>query len=618
MLPTPLLFSMAALLGPSASYPTTHPDGIYELSEVQVGDRGVGYTVFRGDRIETFEVEVLGILEGFLGPGEDVILARLHGPRIEFTGVISGMSGSPVFVDDRLVGAVGYRFGQFSKEPIAGITPIRRMLAAAEVDASDGPSPMGSVSTRSGLTPNQLRGRAPVPGLELPSVTSLNGAHPIGSPFSVHGLRPEATAWLAERLDGWPGVGPVSGGGASRFAHQLASAPPSERMSATGDSKTPGGVPDLAIVPGGPVTAMLVKGDIKISALGTVTYVHGDQVLAFGHPFVGFGHVGYPLATASILNTVASETGSYKQFVPAREAGVVLQDRLTGIAGKLGGRAATVPLTLTVRQPGRAPDETTRVEIVDDPVWLPLMTESVVLSALSGRIDSAPGGSIDLKAEYRVSDRSVTIEERFSLPAPAPVAAFAANDVGSVVGILSRNDLEPAHFSSIDIEATLRPRVEIFEVQNVVPESVDAEPGGTLGLDVHLLSYRGDPVRKRVEVAIPEDARGDLEVFVGGASAVERREAGRRVPRSLDDLLGIFADRKTSGRLYAKVFRKTPGVSIPGQSFPFAPPSMQAFLTADQTSRRLGDASGPETSVPFDGVVRGSFKLNVNCRSAFR
>jgi hypothetical protein len=594
--------------------PVTSRDAIYELSEVRPGDRGVGYTVYQGDQVEPFDVEVLGIMEDMLGPGEDVILTRLSGARIEFTGVISGMSGSPVFIDDRLVGAVAYRFGQFSKEPIAGITPIRRMLAA---DAFPGrppaPPARAVVSLAGGLTPRDLRGRGRLDAIGVPMSAAVGGgAEPIAAPLATQGLRPAAAARLAEHLRGWTSVGPVT----TAFGAGAAAAPaPADGRPAAGNGA--GRVPALPIVPAAPIAALLVKGDIKIAAIGTVTYVDDDQVLAFGHPFVGFGPVSYPLATASILNTLASEAGSYKQGIAAREVGVISQDRLTAITGRLGAMARTVPVTVTLTKAGLSRPHVTQVEIVDDPVWLPIMVESVVATAISGRLDDAPGGTVDVRARLSLTDRGLTLEDRFSIPAPASVAAFAARDVASAVGILARNDIAPVRFDSIDVEARVGSEVQMLSIRDVQPDTWSVRPGSRLGLSVHMMSYRGEPVVKRVEVPIPARACPELELFVGGAQEREARLNGRRFPRSLDDLLGLLAERRSSDRIYVERLSSKGAVIVPGERFDAPPPSIQPLLNAQRPSRRVDDAHGRGVSVSMPGVVQGSVKLELQCRGAW-
>lgn len=592
-------------------FPVTTSASIYELDEVQRGDRGLGYTVFTGDEVEPFEVEVLGIMEDMLGPGRPVILARLSGERIEFTGVISGMSGSPVYIDGRLVGAVAYRFGSFSKEPIAGITPIRSMIAAR-----GGPArarPVRRVS-REGLPVAALHGRdaswlSPLESPDREATSPAARLAPIASPLSVSGGAPGAQQVLASRLTGVPGLGAAVATGHA----------PIRGLSANEPGRV-GGVTALEIAPASPIAALLVKGDLNIAAIGTVTFVEGEEVLAFGHPFVGFGKVAFPMATAGILNTLASEAGSYKQGIAATEVGTISDDRLTAISGRLGEAADTVPVVVRFTD-ATGQTETTRVEIVADPFWLPMMLEAVVSSALEGRLDLDVGGTVESEMRISVGDRGLELQQTHSAPAPVRVTAAVGLELGTIAAVIARNDLQEPRFERVELEARYSTDVRVAEIIRVVPDRLTVAAGQSVGADVYLRDYRGDVRVERIAVPVPRGASGSMELFVGGGFAFDRkleRTMGRARPTTFDGLLALIQERRPAHQLTAGLFVEADGLTVGARKLP-APPPTWAQLFEETAGEPVSRGSGSllaQTSREVPDVLDGSASVEIRVRTS--
>jgi hypothetical protein len=579
-------------------FPVTSEAQIFELDDVRPGLRGTGYTVFRGPRPEPFGVRILGVMEDMLGPGEDVILARLEGERIEFTGVISGMSGSPVYVDGRLLGAVAYRFGSFAKEPIAGITPIRSMLQADQAAGLDGAPGRARRMTRpissKGLSPEDLHGRNEA-FIDLPARPSPGrDAEAIADPLSTSGVRGPALGVLRKRLAGV--FGPISPGGGPLRSPGL-----SDNQSAEA-----GRVVAPPIAPGSPIAAVLMKGDMNVAAIGTVTFVDADRVIGFGHPFLGFGQVAFPMATAAILNTLASDAGSYKQGTPALEVGAIRNDRLTAIAGRLGSQVGTVQVEVWTRLDGGQP-ERVAVEIVDEPTYLPVMTEVVVASALTGRIDLEAGGTVDLLARIQVSDRTLEVRQRHAAPPPFPVAALAARDVAAVTGIIARNDLEEPRFDEIHVEVRARKDVKLLELMELSIPRRAVQPGEQIAGHAVLQDYRGRPVRMPFEVRVPAWARGTIRLVAAGGFELDRHLDRPLRPASLDDILGALADRRSNDRLYVAIVDGRTGVQRRGERYEAAPASLRTVLEAtnDGVVQTFGNVLGPVQQVDSDAMIRG-------------
>lgn len=601
-----------------AGYPVTSPRAIYKLSEVKVGDRGVGYTVFTGAEVKPFQVEVLGILTGMLGPHRDVILTRLSGPEIEFSGVIAGMSGSPVYIDGRLVGAVAYRFGSFSKEPIAGITPIESMLDVYR-DPQIGPAEIagsGAAGPKISLTALRSRElRAPTPVTARPALQGPYDPQPIETPIMLSGFSPDAVADLKARLDD-RGFMLTAPGGTSPTPspRALGRALKNELTIAGGQRAAP-------IAPGAPIAAVLMRGDLNAAATGTVTFLDGKQVLAFGHPFFGYGHVAFPMATAAILNTLASLAGSYKQAATGIEVGIIEHDRLTAIGGALGRVAPMVPARIAVSlDRAGAPSATilTQVEIADHDLWLPVMLGSAIASATSGRLAAEAGGTIDARAVIKVGDRALELRDTYSTTPPSRPGLLFAQDMLGLLSMIRNNGIAEAEVKGIEIEVRNRAAIELAWIDEVVPDRTVVAPGETARFRARIRPYRAEPISVTIDLPIPIDAKDEAEVVIGGAVELDHRDAavyGDRAPEDLDDILGILAERRPGRGLYGRVYLKRPGVRSSAELYSSLPPSQRLTLT-ERTGLRhqvTSEALGPALRIDQPRVIIGqtSIKLRI-------
>jgi hypothetical protein len=608
------LLSAAPPVAFQDGFPVTRRDQIFPHTELKRGDLGIGYTVFAEDQLRPFQVEVLGIMRGMLGPGQDVVLTRLSGPEIEKTGVIAGMSGSPVYFDGKLLGAVAYRFGAFTKEPIAGITPISGMLgvAGATVDPPLVQSWGGRGAAR-GVSTLALRERSLAPrGVRAQRAVASAEARPIDTPLVVSGLEPEALNDLREALAG-TGLVPVAGGGSGK--RRPSSAGP--RTVSTNQADQAGAVKAAPIAPGSPIAALLMTGDVDIAAIGTVTMVEGDQVYAFGHPFLGGGHVDLPMATASILNTLASEAGSYKQGAPAREVGVVRHDRLTAIAGTLGQSARLVPVQVTLRRPG-AKEEllSAQVEIVESPDWLPVMLETIIGSVAARRLGYEPGGTVELLARIEVDGRTLEIRDTYAAPPPLRISAFAARDVANLVAMIADNELVPTKVSRITVDLTTTAEVQLATLIAARPARTRVKAGTTLPIYATLRPFRGPDRNVVLSLPIPKDVEGPLSIEVGGGVEIDRRDAqvwGERFPANLDELLGILSERRQGRALHARSYPARLGARAGAELYLSLPPSQRATLLSQEgpTQKPLTESLGEAATLPLDLVVFGNVPFEV-------
>ncbi len=342
-----VLFAPALLSAQTAPDRATQPagpptgGGFFPLSEVHRGLTGTAWTVFTGTTPEPMQVEILGVLRGVRGPGHDMILAQLHGAKPEYTGVVAGMSGSPVYIGNRLLGSLSFRIGQFTRDPIVGITPIQQMLEVRDLPTSEGPGTKG-LGTGAQLlqTPNQETMQA------------------METPLVMGGFAPEAIRLWQQKMSG-TGLETVAAGGmggASESASDADAAPSAQAIA--------------SIVPGSAVSMQLVRGDLEIAATCTVTYVDPKQLLACGHPVLQAGPVSLPMTTAEVVTTVASPLNAFKVVNTGAAIGAFNEDRDAAIRGVFGARARMIPVHIRVHGSGlggkpRSQERKVNVEILD-------------------------------------------------------------------------------------------------------------------------------------------------------------------------------------------------------------------------------------------------------------
>ena len=351
----PLLALSVSLLGSVLIAQTSQPT--IPVSQIHAGMRGVAYTVFQGVKPEPMDVEVLGVLHNVNGPKGDIILVRLHGQKPEYTGVVAGMSGSPVYLDGKLAGALAFRIGEFSKEPIAGVTPIADML---EINALD-KSPTEEASASKPAITNAA-GKTAAPGVSssIPgSVESLAQLlKPIDAPLVFNGFSEDAVRQFAPQFAS-AGIVPVMGAGSVSEAKQ----------------------PE-PLEPGSAVSAILVRGDMDIAATCTVTYIDPQRLLACGHPLLQFGSVDLPMNKAEVLATLPSPLNAFKIVNTTERAGVFVQDRHTGILGVFGKQPDMIPVTLTIH--GGSGMKEFHYEVLNNPRLSPVAMMATVFNALHG------------------------------------------------------------------------------------------------------------------------------------------------------------------------------------------------------------------------------------------
>jgi hypothetical protein len=587
------------------------PPPMLPISEVRPGMVGVGRTVFEGSRIEEFRVEVIGVLEN-TGPRQSIILARLSGGPLANTGVMSGMSGSPVYVDGRLMGAVAYAF-PFAKEPIAGITPIQEMIDATKTDAPRAASARfpGLRASNGGLalpldrealmaavqrplqplavSAGRLRAGA------LPDGVS-GGLVPISVPLSFSGFDPGVLALAREAFAG-SGFLPVSGTAAAGTTPAL---PALEAGSAVGVS--------------------LIEGDLDVSATGTVTHVEGDRVYAFGHPFYNLGPTQFPMRKAFVHAPFPSVYQSWKITTPGEAVGTVDQDRTTAIAGRVGRSPRMIPVEVRMIT-SRGIAKTYSFRLVDDELFTPVLAFMSMASVLQGSERAFGTASIDVEATMELNGRSpVTVRDLFTEEQPAiKAAALVAGPLAYLMG----NDFEPVRLDRLRIDVRSHETNQSATLRRVwVDRAGPLRAGTTVPLKLLIRTYRGEEKVETIPLAIPENApAGTYTLLVADGDAftrveqAEMRQAFR--PQDVDQLIRAINGLRRQNHVYARLTRPDEGAFIAGEHLPSLPPSVMSVLGGpdqDPGVVALRTAAVWQFDLPIGHALTGARYLTLNIR----
>src|SRR5580693_6489904 len=402
------------------------------VDQIHAGMRGYALTVFEGAKPERMDVEVLGVLHNANGPKGDMILVRLHGTKVEYTGVVAGMSGSPVYLDGKLAGALAFRIGEFSKEPIAGVTPIADML---EINALDKSLADETAAIKPAVTNAAGKTASPGDGAALPDPVQnfTDYLKPIETPLVFNGFSEDAVRRFAPQFAS-AGIVPVMGAGS------------------VSEEKQP-----EPLEAGSAVSAILVRGDMDIAATCTVTYIDPQRLLACGHPLLQFGSVDLPMNKANVLATLPSPLNAFKIVNTTEQAGVFVQDRHTGIMGVFNKQPDMIPVTLTIHGGNGAPERDFHFEVLNNPRLSPVAIMATVFNALHGmneygeEITYRLNGSIDVRGFPEVSLKNMFVPTENGQPA----AMAAAMSLGERFGRIYDNPYNAPAVNSVKLDFDL-------------------------------------------------------------------------------------------------------------------------------------------------------------------
>lgn len=548
---------------------------LFPLEDLKPGMKGVARTVFSGSEPQEFNLEILGVLNGYTGPRQSTIIAKLSGTNVDRTGVFAGMSGSPVFIDNKLVGAIAYSF-PFSKEPICGITPIKQMIDIFEQGDKKPRATEARAVSFSSLAradwkpalPKQSIGASSLiaPVASNSALAPLMGQQiqPIATPVVFSGIKQETLSLFNAQLTE-SGLLPVSGVGGA------ASITPLEKYDAN------------TLLPGSSVTVQLARGDYSIAAAGTVTYRDGEKIYAFGHPFLSLGGADMPMTESSVVIVIPNTFNSFKLAVPGRMVGAISQDRATGVYGQLGHAPKMIPVKLNLHT-SRGQDEQFTYEIVSDEFLTPLLLNLTVFNSITARERSVGEATISVDGSIMIDGQSpIAIQRRFS---SGNAAVLASGAVASPTSSLLGSGFDNVNISGINLNIVSSEDKNAATLERISLDRTEVGRGENVEIQAYVRTDSGKQFVERIPVQIPADApSGQLMITVGdGATLQESSSAKSFVPRELGQLVDAINKTKKNDRLYLRLLRPAPGVVIGSNELPNLPPSMVATLNNERTS----------------------------------
>ncbi len=573
-------WAQTASIVPITGYSATPPKEtvIFPLSQVHRGLRGVAYTVFEGVNPEPMEVEVLGLLKNARGPGEDMILGRLHGAKPEYTGVVAGMSGSPVYIDGKLMGALSFRIGQFSKEPICGITPIEEMLEVKDGEA-------GSTGKKTAVRAD---------GREIT---------PIETPLVFGGFTQETIDRFGDRFRAL-GLTPVAGLGGS-----------------DPEMKQP-----EPLIPGSAVSAILVQGDLSMAGTCTVTYVDATHLLACGHPITQFGRVAMPMTKATVLATLPSPLNAFKIVDTTETVGAFTEDRNSAILGRFGQRARMIPVSIEISRASRSspPPRQIRLEVLDNKELTPSAMLVSVFQSLQQTNQASAEVSYRLSGELTVEGHpAVKLEGIMTANELNPAAINTALYINDRFGRVYANPAEQPFVTGLHLNVEAIDEVRTAALEQVRLGRVEVHPGESLVLEATIHPFRSAATTLRIPVTIPADtAPGDLRLVVGDAAMTDRLRlpagnGGQGHPVALGDVIDQMNRGHANDALYVSLLVHGAQTVLDGGTMGQVPLSMANVLESQKAEQRIqmtGETAKELGSVKTGYAVSGSQVLTLRVR----
>ena len=585
---------------------------LFPLSDVKPGMKGVTYTIFQGDQVEKVDLEVIGVLHNAIGPKQDVILVRLLGDKVQQTGVVAGMSGSPVYFDGKLAGALALKLGTFTKEAIGGVTPIANMLEVENAPVSPANKKPGLTSTSEIPDAERHADHSAFamstfgPPVRLPEEFSERVAAggsgqflvPIETPLVAAGLYPETLARFGKDFTAW-GMTVMAGGTATSSPE------------------------DAQLRPGDMVGIDLIRGDLSLSSGCTVTATEENRVLACGHPLFGFGAVEMPISRAHVVMTLASAAASTKIITTGGTIGTLTQDRQTAVLGQLGAGPAMIPVNLALNTPGG--ERKYHFDVIKSPQLAPVLVATAAYNGMIGSPTYGEGTTLQLDETIAIAGHTpVHIQTLFAPPDEATSAGFfLATAVQSTFARVYANPYEVPQIERVDVRVTALPERRWAAIDSAWLERSEVQPGETVAVKVLLRPYRGAPFVQEIPVTIPaQAARGTLQLVVSDADFLNRAAQSFAAGppgqlTGLEDLIRLVNRERRNDRLYATLIQPTPAIYVQDKEMPNAPTSMIYVLDQRQNpgnARVFWQSSEGEWSVDMQQVITGQRMLTITVK----
>ena len=568
---------------------------IMPLSEVKQGMKGTAWTVFQGTEPEAVPVEIIGISKNMWGPRQDIILGKMGGKAAR-TNVAKGMSGSPVYINGKLIGAVSLGLSQFSPDAICGITPIELML---EINGNDKSRPAAARTPGKAVSVNPEDGGGVVESLI-----------PIDSPLVFSGingdtLRDFSSIFQQMGLHAVQGTGGVLTNGSKPVAGW-----------------------EHALNPGDSVATVLVDGDMGISAFGTVTYNDGKRVLAFGHPLFNLGPVDMPLAKSEVVLTLASQFQPSKMANATEIVGALRQDRHSGIMGELGATSPMIPVTLKVRsldaKEAVLSQKDFHFNVFVHQKWTPTLMMLTLYNSISNLNDFADETTYRLNGKVEMNGPGniglATMQAAGDMPMPAPMAL--ALWLGDKFNRLYLNNVNTPDVKGVTMSLDLLPERRVAAIETGWVANTEVQAGDDLPVKVSLRPYRGEPIQREVVVKIPSGlAKGDHRILLSDAETLNRMQnAAGFMNRFIDvpQAVSLLNQERTNNRLYVSLVTSSPTAYYDDKTMPSMPSSVLNVIQAGRGSNRAmvttPETASEQTSIPFDYMVTGSYSLRIHVK----
>lgn len=585
---------------------------IMRAANLRPGMKGYAWTVFAGQQPEPVPVEIIGLWKNAWGPKQDIILAKMGGKALR-TNVAGGMSGSPVYIDGKLIGAVALRLSVFSPDAICGITPIELMLEINDYDSSqpaDARTPDKAVTRASVPLPGDMLARVAAAGSASNLTPSNALMTPIETPLAFSGFDPAVLQQFGPLFQQL-GITAVQGGAGSAL-----------------DSPKPAPGWQHALQPGDPIAGVLVSGDMSVTGLGTVTYNDGKRVLAFGHPFFNLGPVEMPMSKGEILFTNASAFQPNKFGNATEIVGALHQDRHSGIMGVLGDTAEMVPVTVRVRSftenNSIRKQRDLKFNVFVQQKWTPYLMMVTLFNSISGLNDFMEectyrvSGNVLLAGDRKMSFSTMQAPGEMAMPAPMVLAGWWGDKFNRLFG----NAVKTPQITRVDATVDLLPERRIATIENAwIPKS-EVEPGETVPVKVFLHPYRGPRIEREFTLKIPSTlSKGDHHILLSDAETLNRMQSSAAyMNRYMDvpQIVSLINQERSNDKLYVSVIEARPTIYYDDKTLPSLPASvmnvMQAGRAASHSFATSGESAVEQAAIPFDYMVNGSFALKLTVK----
>ncbi|MHB9036758.1 MAG: SpoIVB peptidase S55 domain-containing protein [Armatimonadota bacterium] len=613
------IFFVSFMAAIAAAAPGVKPEDAKQfmpVSQIKRGMRGYGLTVFQGTKIERFDVEVLGVLKQ-MNTGKDLILVRIGGGPITSrdTEIIAGMSGSPCYINGKLVGAISYGQG-FSKEPVGMVTPIEDMVEAWDENL---PKQASGYSTGTLTQPIMVDGKSvssiaiDEPGADAKGID--NGVlhmQPLMTPLMVSGLSPRGLGRLSEILRPF-GIQPMAGpGGGGRSAEEA----------------------KAELVPGAAVGMSLASGDIDMTGVGTVTYRRGNNIVAFGHPMLGIGAVDAPMTTAYVEDIMSNYQTSSKMAAPIKMVGRIFQDRPWSIAGAIGNMPKTIPVKVAIDDQSFKRSRTYKVNVINHPLLASRLITMVVGEAI---FDMHPTpGDTTAELSYEVNaDQIGTIKRSNVFFDPMSIDAASIGDIGTFLQLLNANRFHPVDIKSVNVKVRLLDKRNTATVDRIFVKESEYEPGETVDVGVVLRPYKKDRITRTYKIKIPGTAgNGKLVLQVRGGATPTLMQASMNMPMDDGDdsggmmpggspaanvdnvkqLVEKYLEHEKNNQLVVQILLRNTALNVAGEKLSGLPSTVADVMKSSRNSGLKLEREEVKELYDEDMIVVGMARLTLNVK----